>query len=285
MFNYKENKKYILSYLILAFFIVVGIIAFYIFNQQKNLLTNNLDNININNENYIKNKDEKNNPNNTETISASKNTIGDNSVVQKIPSEKTSKNYIDFSGWNSSCNPALVVVNKYNPIPTNYNSKIIDYKDVKINSIIKNDLDNMINDAAKLGLKIYPSSGYRSVERQTMLFNKQVSKCKKQGYKSETAESVAATVVARPRTSEHHTGLAIDFNEIRDDFYKTKEYNWLIKNAAEYGFILRYPKDKIDITNVIYEPWHFRYVGKEFAKEIIRTGLCYEEYIESIMKK
>ena len=96
---------------------------------------------------------------------------------------------------------------------------------------------------------------------------------------------MAATVVARPGTSEHHTGLAIDFNGVKDDFYKTKEYSWLMSNAANYGFILRYPQNKTDVTNVIYEPWHFRYVGKVHAQKVVQSGLCLEEYIDSIMKK
>lgn len=263
--------------------IIGGMFVFNIFMQQNNNLDKPQEFSNSDNKQYL--EKDKNTNIKSEMVPASKNEIDDEDIVQKIPSKKISENYVDFSEWNNSCDPILVVVNKNNPISANYNAKIIDYKDVKINSIIKNDLDNMINDAAKLGLKIYPSSGYRSVERQTVLFNNQISKCKKQGYKSKSAESVAATVVARPRTSEHHTGLAIDFNGVRDDFYQTKEYDWLIKNADKYGFILRYPKDKIDITNVIYEPWHFRYVGKEIAQEIVHTDLCYEEYIESIMKK
>ncbi len=71
---------------------------------------------------------------------------------------------------------------------------------------------------------------------------------------------------------------------MRDDFFKTKEYAWLVKNAANYGFILRYAKDKIDKTGVIYEPWHFRYVGKEHAPEIMASGLCLEEYISQLKK-
>ena len=282
-----KYKNLILG-LTLTFFIVAGVSAFCFFikqndNTAKNSTTAPICTDNCNPEKLSSSR--KSDNTDSDAITASKNEIDDENVVPKIPSKKKSENYVNFSEWNSSCDPILVVVNKNNPISANYNAKIIDYKGVKVNSIIKNDLDNMINDAAQLGLKIYPSSGYRSVERQTMLFNNQVSKCKKQGYKSKAAESVAATVVAKPRTSEHHTGLAIDFNGVRDDFYKTKEYDWLIKNASKYGFILRYPKDKIDITGVVYEPWHFRYVGKDFAKEIARTGLCYEEYIELIMKK
>ena len=133
--------------------------------------------------------------------------------------------------------------------------------------------------------KMYDFQNLSMKDLKEALKNNQVSKNKKQGYKSGDAEIKAATVVARPKTSEHHTGLAIDFNGVKDDFYKTKEYTWLIKNAADYGFILRYPKNKTDVTNVVYEPWHFRYVGKEHAKKIVESGLCYEEYIEKIMKK
>lgn len=203
----------------------------------------------------------------------------DNSVTKK--SDKGT----NFEKWNNSCSKTLVVINKDNPVPSTYTPSIVDYKGIKVNEIIKDDLDKMISAAAKEGLELYPSSGYRSVERQTTLFNNQVSKWKNKGYSLSEAEKAAATVVAKPGTSEHHTGLAIDFNGVRDDFYKTKEYSWLIKNAANYGFILRYPKNKTDITNVIYEPWHFRYVGKNYAQKIAKSGLCYEEYIETIVMK
>lgn len=233
-------------------------------------------------------QNESNDKNENSEISAPKNK---NNEENKNSADKISSNVsqnksgTDFSDWNNSCDSNLIVVNKDNPIPKAYSSNLIDYKNIKINSIAQNDLDNMINAAAKEGLKIYPSSGYRSVARQTTLFNNQVSRCKKQGYKSTNAEVVAATIVARPGTSEHHTGFAIDFNGVRDDFYKTKEYSWMIKNAANYGFILRYPKDKTNVTNVIYEPWHFRYVGKEHAQKIAQSSLCLEEYIASIMQK
>lgn len=124
----------------------------------------------------------------------------------------------DFFAWNNSCDPILVVINKDNPISANYKIDIIDYKNVKINSVVKEDLNNMISAAQKVGLNIYPSSGYRSVERQTRLFNNKVLRCKKQGYTNTVdAEIKAATEVARPWTSEHHSGLAIDFNDVRDD--------------------------------------------------------------------
>ena len=96
----------------------------------------------------------------------------------------------------------------------------------------------------------------------------------------EEAERRAAKVVARPKTSEHNTGLAVDFNDVSDSFYQTKEYKWLVDNAYKYGFIERYQKKWKSKTGVIYEPWHFRYVGKEHAEKIKESGLCLESYVE-----
>ena len=195
-----------------------------------------------------------------------------------------SEKMLDFSKWNKTCTPTLVVVNKANPIPENYPISLENYNGKKINAAVKDDLDAMIHAAAKDGIKIFIYSGYRTIEEQTRYFNSQTSMYKKQGYGEQDAQAKAAMSVARPRTSEHNTGLAIDFNCVRDDFYKTKEYAWLIKNAAEYGFILRYAKDKTNKTGVIYEPWHFRYVGKEHAPKIMASGLCLEEYIVQLQK-
>ncbi|MEE1054018.1 MAG: M15 family metallopeptidase, partial [Acutalibacteraceae bacterium] len=90
----------------------------------------------------------------------------------------------------------------------------------------------------------------------------------------------AATVVARPGTSEHNTGLCADFNMASDTFETTPMYEWMCENAENYGFILRYPKEKQDITGVIYESWHWRFVGINTAKEMNNLGLTLEEYIE-----
>ena len=95
----------------------------------------------------------------------------------------------------------------------------------------------------------------------------------------EQAEIRAATAVARPRTSEHELGLAVDFNSVEENFEDTKEFKWLKENAHKYGFIMRYPKENQDLTAVIYEPWHYRYVGIENALEIKNSGLCLEEFL------
>lgn len=185
----------------------------------------------------------------------------------------------DFSDWNKSCDLNLLVINKNNAISDSYKFSLVDFNGKSINSEIMSPLESMINDAKKDNINIYVSSGYRSVERQTVLYNRKVSYFLKKGFSKAQAEIEADKVVAKPKTSEHHTGLAIDFNSIKDSFCKTKEYDWLLKNSYKYGFILRYSKNKSAVTNITFEPWHFRYVGLEHAKYIMENGICLEEYI------
>ena len=139
-------------------------------------------------------------------------------------------------------------------------------------------LKDFIAGARAEGLSVCLSSAYRSYNEQTYLFNRKVSQCGGD-------EAAAARIVNRPGTSEHQLGLCAD---ITDKFYevKTKElektalYQWMYAHCQDYGFILRYPADKQDITGVMYEPWHFRYVGKEAAAYIMGNGLCLEEFLD-----
>ena len=106
-----------------------------------------------------------------------------------------------------------------------------------------------------------------------------------EGYSKEDARRVAATIVAVPGTSEHHTGLAMDvvtpsYQRLNSGYANTDAAKWLKANAAKYGFILRYPEDKTEITKIIFEPWHYRYVGVEYASFIMSEGICFEEFIE-----
>lgn len=130
------------------------------------------------------------------------------------------------------------------------------------------------------GLPVYLSSGYRSYDEQSYLFQRKIG----QGY----AEDVAATIVARPGTSEHQTGLACDitdyYRETKDSsLEQTPTYQWLRDNCADYGFVVRYPADKSgsadSVTGIIYEPWHFRYVGVEAAHYMMDNNLCLEEFL------
>ena len=148
-------------------------------------------------------------------------------------------------------------------------------------------LQAMLQAARDEGLNPMICSSYRSWERQTTLFEKQVAKQQNTGLSYEEAYEKAKTVVAFPGTSEHQTGLAADIvatsHQLLDDSQEqTAEQQWLMEHCWEYGFILRYPKDKSDITGIIYEPWHYRYVGDEVALYIHENGLCLEEYWQQV---
>lgn len=137
-------------------------------------------------------------------------------------------------------------------------------------------------DAAKAdGITLTPVSGYRSYERQEKNFENEIADNMKTGLDRKEATIKAATVIMVPGSSEHNAGLAMDICSLSQSFENTKESDWLRENAADYGFILRYPKDERSrsITKVIYEPWHYRFVGVDAAKEITAKGITLEEYL------
>lgn len=188
----------------------------------------------------------------------------------------------DFSAWN------LVLVNPDNRIPEDYPLKLewvsLNGLDRQVNSLCAQPFRDMVNAAKADGITLYLRSTYRGMQLQTDSFNAKVNEYIGYGYSREEATKKAAKIVAVPGTSEHHTGLAADitcpeFNRLNADFDKTEAFKWLYAHCAEYGFILRYAKDKTDITKIIYEPWHYRYVGKEAAKIIMAEGLTYEEFV------
>ena len=127
------------------------------------------------------------------------------------------------------------------------------------------------------GLSVYLSSGYRTYADQNYLYNRKIG----QGYSPEDA----AKIVAKPGTSEHQTGLACDITDVYRDpktieeCESTATYQWMSQHCQEYGFIVRFPDGKSDITGIMYEPWHFRYVGTDAAMEMHETGECLEEYV------
>ena len=130
------------------------------------------------------------------------------------------------------------------------------------------------------GLKLLINSAYRSYKEQEEVYNDYVKK---------NSEEYADTIAARPGHSEHQTGLSLDIFSTKDPKIKTfgesDTFKWLKDNAYKYGFIIRYPKDKEDITGFNYEPWHYRYVGLEIAKEIYEEDITYEEYYEYYLNK
>ena len=148
-------------------------------------------------------------------------------------------------------------------------------------------MEVMLADMKDQGLSPIVCSGYRTRETQEGLYKNQVDFWLGQGYDQASAEAEAALLVARPDTSEHQLGLAADIvsagNQILDESQEqTPEQQWLLSHCQEYGFILRYPSGKTELTGVSYEPWHYRYVGVEAAGEIMEQGLCLEEYLEGL---
>lgn len=145
-------------------------------------------------------------------------------------------------------------------------------------------LKQMLADGNATGLQLMVCSAYRSVARQDELFEEMKRDYMAQGMSEQEAYDKTATIRTPHGCSEHSSGLAadivaVDYQMLDDGFAETPEAQWLLAHAAEYGFILRYPKEKEEITGIIWEPWHFRYVGVENAKKIEASGLCLEEYL------
>ncbi len=183
----------------------------------------------------------------------------------------------------------LLVVNGWNPLPEDYdyegNLTTIPQKYIKgsltqIDKDIWPYLKAMLDDALKEGIDIGVWSPYRSYATQKWLFENQVKKQIANGVPEAEAEDKAATIVARPGTSEHNTGLALDINCANHSFEDTKAFKWLTKNAEDYGFVMRYSKEKQEKTGVIHESWHWRFVGINVAREMNDLDMCLEEYVE-----
>lgn len=156
----------------------------------------------------------------------------------------------------------IVIANKSYGLPQDY--------DPGVDPDAQTALDAMIAGAALDGIELWLKSGYRSFETQKNLYNTYVGR---------EGKEAADRYSARPGYSEHQTGLAFDLNSLEQDFGETPEGIWLAEHCAEYGFIIRYPADKEEITGYIYEPWHVRYLGVETAQKVAESGLCLEEYL------
>lgn len=176
---------------------------------------------------------------------------------------------------------SLILVNKWNYIPDNYKVKLTELKNGEaVDERIYHALQKMFNDARKDHIYPVVASGYRTAEKQQELMDEKIAAYESEGYSSDEAKSKAEAWVAIPGTSEHQLGLSVDINA--DGIRSTGDdvYEWLHENSYKYGFIYRYPKNKTDITGVINEPWHYRYVGTEAAAKIHEQDICLEEYLE-----
>ena len=174
----------------------------------------------------------------------------------------------------------LTLVNFENTIPKDWKVDLVQLNNGQsVDRRIYDDLIAMLQAAKSEGLNPLICSSYRTNEKQEQLYQNKVSEYLSQGYSKVEASDKAAFWVARPGTSEHQLGLAVDIVSTKNQRLdrsqeNTVEQQWLIQNSWKYGFVLRYPTNKNSITGVGYEPWHYRYVGKEHAKKINELGVC-----------
>ncbi|MEG0762782.1 MAG: M15 family metallopeptidase [Oscillospiraceae bacterium] len=179
----------------------------------------------------------------------------------------------------------MTLVNSDNPLPDGFDTKTaLLGAGYHFDERAVDALNNLFAAAQADGIKLNLVSGFRSFERQKALYDNALANLKRNGKTAEEAEAEASFTVQKPGETEHNLGLAADilalnFQQKIATFDETPEFKWLLENAAKYGFILRYPKDKTDITGTEYKPWHYRYVGEEQAKLITESGLCLEEYL------
>lgn len=178
---------------------------------------------------------------------------------------------IDITSWEFLLANPTHDIGEYAPT--------VDYiEGIGLDSRIIEPMREFVAAARAEGLSVYLSSGYRTYADQNYLYNRKIG----QGYSPEDA----AKIVAKPGTSEHQTGLACDITDVYRDPKTIEEcgstatYQWMSQHCQEYGFIVRFPDGKADITGIMYEPWHFRYVGVEAATYIMENGLCFEEFLD-----
>lgn len=184
--------------------------------------------------------------------------------------------------WN------LLLVNPWNPLPENFSVELTALSNgMRVDSRIYEDLNAMLSDCRSAGLRPLVCSAYRTQEKQTALYNNKANRLRAAGYSWESALREAGRWVAVPGTSEHQTGMALDivaasYQLLTRRQEETAEQKWLVEHCWEYGFILRYPADKSDITGIGYEPWHYRYVGREAALAMRESGQCLEEFLQAL---
>ncbi len=209
-------------------------------------------------------------------------TSGEQSTLTTIQKQKPINKPTTYKG-----DKYLLLVNPWNYLPEDFkrNTKKIEGHYIDVGAY--DDIVQMLADMRKEGLKPYICSSTRTIEYQEGLFNKRLKQNKAKGLSAQDALDETAKWTAIPGTSEHHTGYALDIvasynTTLNESQENTPEQKWMMENSWKYGFILRYPKGKTDITGIYYEPWHYRYVGKDAAKEIFEADITFEEYIEKL---
>lgn len=205
--------------------------------------------------------------------------LADVDPEQKTEPDEPENTPLEDAPWN------LILVNRWNPLPEDHSITTTQLRNGQaVDERCYDDLQAMLDACRADGLSPVVCSSYRTWEKQETLYNNLVNKLIAQGYSEGDAKEAAGKEIAVPGTSEHQSGLAVDIVDLSYQILDSAQEDtpvqkWLIEHCWEYGFILRYPNGKSELTGIIYEPWHYRYVGKEAAKEITEAGLCLEEYL------
>lgn len=173
-----------------------------------------------------------------------------------------------------------ILVNSTHPLPDGYDIPLTELDNgQQVATVMMTDLQQMLADAEAEGIYAIIASGFRTAEKQQSLMDEKIQSFVDKGMSSSAAETEALKWVNAVGCSEHQSGLAVDINADGIHSAGYQVYPWLAENAWKYGFILRYPEGKTDITGTDYEAWHYRYVGKELAADIYQKGVCLEEYL------
>lgn len=205
--------------------------------------------------------------------------LKDTGVQNSDETRERLEEFKDGIPWN------MTLVNNEHPMQEGYVPEVAEIEQgLTIDARVAEELNAMLAAARAEGISLHVCSAYRSVDKQTQVFNSTVEDWMNQGADYWTAYQNTCKEVALPGTSEHGLGLAVDivddsYTELDERQADTAAAKWLQEHCTEYGFILRYPADKESTTGIIYEAWHYRYVGKEYAQKIKDSGLTLEEYL------
>ncbi len=197
---------------------------------------------------------------------------------------------LEPAGREGYTSKELLLINPWHLLPEDYEAELEDVEyGHRMDACAAEHLRDMLADCREAGYSPLICSSYRDRSKQEVLFQSDVRKFMYRGYSEEEAVRETAQNVAVPGSSEHEAGLAADIvyvgHQVLDESQEQNDtQQWLMEHCMEYGFILRYPRDKQDITGITYEPWHYRYVGEDAAREIMSRGICLEEYLGVIDK-
>ena len=224
-------------------------------------------------------------PTTTKTTTTTKQTTTKTTVTTTKPTTTTTTTTrhiinTDNVAWY------LILANSENQLPSSYEVTDAIIKGGEYPKTYRYSLDErivdiwnqMYDDAKADGVTLTAISTYRSISDQSILFERKKKEYLNQGYSDSAAEALAAKSVMYPGCSDHNLGLGVDICSLEQSWENSEEFQWLSEHAEDYGFVLRYPKNKVNITKVKYEPWHWRYVGVAAAKEMNELGMCLEEY-------